>query len=410
MTLFSDETAPLSTQTLLQLDSCPVCGAGPTSEFFKVPGAPAQDAVLYSTREAALGAVKADICLTYCNGCCHVYNRGFDPSKLQYHEGYNITLHHSPLYRRFTDALAYELVERYALKDKTILEIACGKGEFLQTLCRIGSNRGIGIDPSFDPAPGTESGDESISYIRDFYSHRHIDLKFDFLVCRHVLDDVPNPRAFVGLVRKALDFSPNAAVYFETPNAEFVFDKSIIWNLIYENFSYFGPFSIQRLFDRSGFKTLKVSRRFLDDQYLSIEAVSDNRPGLSISSSHEMLVDRTALGIETFAMRYEQIVGEWAKKLGGLKKLRRKVVAWGAGARAVSFFNVLQSSELIPYVVDINPMRQGKYLPGTGQLVVSPDFLRDFHPEIMLITNPTFEAEIKSQVRDLGLTCDFLTL
>jgi hypothetical protein len=104
------------------------------------------------------------------------------------------------------------------------------------------------------------------------------------------------------------------------------------------------------------------------------------------------------------------MVSVWKRRIEEIMQSGRKVVAWGAGARAVSFLNALKIREEVPLVADINPKRQGKYMPGTGQRVVSPEFLVGYQPEVIIVTNPTFEVEIKLQAKDLGLSCDFLTL
>lgn len=93
-----------------------------------------------------------------------------------------------------------------------------------------------------------------------------------------------------------------------------------------------------------------------------------------------------------------------------LGKSKQRAVAWGAGARAISFLNIYKIKEQIQYVVDINPKKQGKYLPGTGQQVIPPSYLQEYRPDVVIVTNPTFEIEIRKQVEDLGLTCNFLVL
>ena len=57
-----------------------------------------------------------------------------------------------------------------------------------------------------------------------------------------------------------------------------------------------------------------------------------------------------------------------------------KPVVWGAGSKGVTFLNVLKSDGAIDYLVDINPYKQGLYVPGTGQQVVSPDMLAEIWP------------------------------
>ncbi len=79
-------------------------------------------------------------------------------------------------------------------------------------------------------------------------------------------------------------------------------------------------------------------------------------------------------------------------------------VVWGAGSKGVSFLNVLGTSGVIDYVVDINPHKQGCYIPGTGQQVVSPNALADIKPQVVIAMNPLYTDEIEKMIgeRNLG--------
>jgi hypothetical protein len=79
-------------------------------------------------------------------------------------------------------------------------------------------------------------------------------------------------------------------------------------------------------------------------------------------------------------------------------------VIWGGGSKGVTFLNVLGADSAIEYVVDLNPHKQGKYVAGTGQRVVAPEFLRELRPTDVLVMNPVYESEIADSVRALGLT------
>ena len=82
----------------------------------------------------------------------------------------------------------------------------------------------------------------------------------------------------------------------------------------------------------------------------------------------------------------------------------------GAGEHGINFLNILNIRELMPFIVDINPNRIGKFLPGTGQKVVAPEFLIEYKPDMIMITNPTYKTEIQEHVKMLGVQCEFLVL
>ena len=109
-----------------------------------------------------------------------------------------------------------------------------------------------------------------------------------------------------------------------------------------------------------------------------------------------------------YAERYQQRLVSWAARFRALKQAGQRIIAWGAGGQGITFLNLLKTSKQVPYIVDINPERQGKFVPGSAQRVVAPEFLLNYRPDVVLITNPTYENEIRQQVAAMGLTCEFL--
>ena len=55
----------------------------------------------------------------------------------------------------------------------------------------------------------------------------------------------------------------------------------------------------------------------------------------------------------------------------------------------------------MPYIIDINEKRHGKYLPGSGHEIVAPEFIINYAPDLVIITNPTYAEEIKNQIKKL---------
>ena len=118
-----------------------------------------------------------------------------------------------------------------------------------------------------------------------------------------------------------------------------------------------------------------------------------------------------ANAVAVFEREARRLLDQWRSRLDAVRRSGKKSVAWGAGGRAITFLSVFElSDDQVAYVVDINPNRQGLYLPKTGQRVVSPDFLRKERPDVVLITNSTFEKEIRAQIGALGLSPDVYVL
>jgi hypothetical protein len=104
---------------------CPVCGAN-GEIFFETRNVPVYCNILQPTRAAAVAAEQAKIRLAFCHICGHIYNTAFDPARISYDAHYDNSLHFSPRFQNYARELAAHLIERYALKGKTIIDIGCG--------------------------------------------------------------------------------------------------------------------------------------------------------------------------------------------------------------------------------------------------------------------------------------------
>jgi hypothetical protein len=82
----------------------------------------------------------------------------------------------------------------------------------------------------------------------------------------------------------------------------------------------------------------------------------------------------------------------------------KKIVVWGGGSKAVAFLATLGLREQIDYVVDINPHKHGKFIPGTGHEVKSPETLRSFQPDAVILMNPIYVNEVGGMLGEMGLS------
>lgn len=387
---------------------CTVCGADKFLNFLEIKGIPAQDGVLWPTQAQATSAPKGDISLSLCLTCSFVGNRTFQPELLKF-TGYNVSLEYSPLYQKFIKTLATGLIERHAIRNKTILDIGCGNGFFLKTICAMGGNRGVGFDPSYTDLAGTDSQKKDIRFIQDYYSERYAEYKGDLVCCRQVIDHLGSPKTFLKMVRHLIGEKLDSVLYFEVPNPARRLQQFVPWNVGYEHGSFFFPESFRLFFELSGFEVKDVSPCHNGD-YLGIEAVPS--PGARVSGKPVSGAETSRLAddLKTLSSRFAAEVSRWKERLEQMKREGIRAIPWGAGEHGIGFLNILNIQQLMPFIVDINPGRVGKYLPGTGQAVVAPEFLVEYKPDLIIITNSTYENEIKEHVKKLGVTCRFLVL
>jgi hypothetical protein len=388
--------------------TCPVCQQLTFMPFFELNEVPVQDGVLWNSKEEALHAPVGDINLAFCQHCGYIGNLKFEPEKIRYDQEYSFSLHFSPTYQEFIHGLVDRLVNQYQLSQKAILEIGCGQGDFLRAICQAGENTGIGIDPSIRTSL-LQSNAGHISFIRDLYSNQHAQIASDFICCRQMLDQIAHPREFIELVRRNIGDRSNTVVYFEVPNARIIFEALQIRNVIYEKSSWYTSLSLGNLFELCGFEVLAVEPCYEAGQYLGIEAKPSNEKfrQTQMKDSDTRSIQVFSQSIADFSDSHRQKISDWRQKLASILQAGKKLTAWGAGSGAINFFSMLGITDQVQFVVDINPKRQGKYLPITGQEVVAPVFLQANPPDVLLITNATYEKEIRQQVRDLSIDCDY---
>ena len=383
---------------------CPVCNSKDVLPFLQIPQVPVHINLLFDTKEEALSVPKADMELGFCKGCGHVYNFKFDAQFMDYTEDYENPLHFSGRFRKYADKLAQSLVERYQLYNKTIIEIGSGDGQFLRQLCELGNNKGIGFDPSHKPDVDSALSKNNITFVKDYYSDEYAEYKADLICCRHVLEHIQYPRDFMRTVFRAIVDQPECVLFFEVPNALFTLRDLGIWDVIYEHCSYFTPQSLSTLFGTSGFHVRGMYEAY-EGQFICIEALPRGNE-LPDDISFVRVDDALRNDVNAFGKSFNGKIKEWRHSLREMVRKGEKIVVWGAGSKGATFLNVNSLDSDIRYVVDINPRKQGMFVSGAGQEIVPPEFLRDYHPDMVLIMNPIYGVEIKQVINQLNLSCE----
>jgi SAM-dependent methyltransferase len=292
--------------------------------------------------------------------------------------------------------LALRWIDRHGLRGKTVLEIGCGKGEFLALICELGGNTGIGIDPAFVPERLESTAD--LTFIRDLYSPRYAHLSADAVLCRHTLEHIAPVGEFMSLVRQTIG-ARDSVVLFELPDVTRVLRDTAFWDVYYEHCSYFSPGSLARLFRRCGFDVVGLERDY-DDQYVLIEArpARGEAPRPTVEEPVEELAELTA----RFARNVEAVTAGWRERLAADRAAGRRVVLWGAGSKAVSFLTTVGGAD-VDSAVDINPYKRSKFIAGTGHPVLGPDDLVAQPPDLVIAMNDIYLREIRERLDALGL-------
>ncbi len=384
---------------------CPSCNTLGMELFYEAKSVPINSCLMFSTQQEAINFPRGDVVLGFCEACGFISNLAFDPSKVDYaslapeEQGFSAT------FIAYAQKLVTRLIDTYDLHNKHVSEIGCGRGDFLAMLCELGNNYGVGIDPSTVSGGVQSKALDRMVFIRDYYSERYAKSLGDFVCCRHTLEHIPNTSQFVNSVRKSIDTN-NTPVFFEVPDIGRILKEVAFWDIYYEHCSYFNLKSLGQLFRFCNFEVTNLIKDYFD-QYLLIEAKPVKEPSSKVFDNEES-VKETARMVDLFSARCQDKLSTWKKELKRIKAEKKRAIVWGSGSKCVAFMTTLEIKDEIQYIVDINPHRHGKFIPGVGKQIVSPEFLKEYKPETIIIMNPVYLTEIRKMVEGMGIKSEYL--
>lgn len=378
------------------LDVCPVCGSGEQRVFYRAGELPVHSTLLMPGRDEARAFPRRPLELAWCERCGFVYNHLFDPTVHRYSAQCEESQAASPVFSRWLDGLVERLVSGHAVRGQRVLEIGCGKGDFLARLCAAGNNTGIGYDPAY--VPGRVTDDPGLQVHTRPWSKASGIHDADVVACRHTLEHIAPVGAFLRDLREAIG-ERDTLVFFDLPDTARVLREGAFWDIYYEHCSYFTAESLHLAFAKAGFEVLEQWPDYAG-QFLMLLArpASDSRPALA-APEHDMHRQVAAFG-QAVACQ----LAHWQAFLGAARTAGERVAVWGGGSKASAFLCQLEGATFIEQVVDINPKKQGFCIPGAGQQVVAPEALLHSRPQHVVLMNPVYRGEVEGMLRTLGLS------
>jgi len=293
--------------------------------------------------------------------------------------------------------------EKLALNSTSLVtEIASNDGYLLQYF-QEKNIPCIGVEPTASTAKVAK--EKGIEVIEEFFgtSLANTLTKSDLILGNNVLAHVPDINDFVKGLKMTL--KKNATVTMEFPHLLNIIKENQFDTIYHEHFSYLSFYTVKQIFEEQGLKLYDVEKLPTHGGSLRIYATHKENDRSISQNVENLLKEEQTFGL--FDMEIYQGFQEKANKvkydllafLLQAKKENKKVVAYGAAAKGNTLLNYAGvKNDLIGFVVDKSPHKQGKYLPASHIPIVNEEKIAILKPEYILILPWNIKDEVIEQL------------
>jgi SAM-dependent methyltransferase len=293
-------------------------------------------------------------------------------------------------------------------KGGLIVDIGCNDGLMLAQAVRNGSLC-LGIDPAANLAVIAKErgvdvhvayfGPETAREVRKLYGPAAV------ISTTNTFNHIGNLHAFMEGVGILLEESGTFVV--EVPWGKAILETNEFDNIYHEHMSEMSLLSIVKLCEATGFDVVDIERLPVHGGSMRVFMRPRNPGNTATLAVADMLNEEKAAGLTdpeayaAFADRVHVMGQELVAMLRELKAAGKTVAGYGAPAKGNTLLNYFGiGPDLVSYLVDRNPLKQGLYSPGMNIPVLSPDVIRERRPDYLLVLAWNFFDEIRGQLAD----------
>lgn len=304
--------------------------------------------------------------------------------------------------RRYVEAIR----QRLALDESSfVIEIASNDGYLLKNFVAAGIPC-LGIEPTASTAFVAEA--IGIPVLREFFGEQRamelaaVGKQADLIIGNNVYAHVPDINDFTAGLRAAL--KSGGTITLEFPHLLNLIQETQFDTVYHEHFSYLSLHTVQRIFSKTGLRVWDVEQLPTHGGSLRVFGCHADDPRPTTPAVAELVAAEEQGGLrnlatyQEFQPRAERIKHDLLAFLIQQKLAGKKVAAYGAAAKGNTLLNFAGvRPDLLPYVCDAAPSKQGKYLPGSHIPILEPSILRERQPDYVIVLPWNIADEIQQQ-------------
>ena len=343
-----------------------------------------------------------------CQRCWLAQTEDFTQAEDLFDAGYAYFSSYSTSWLAHSEHFVADMVARFALTgDSHVIEVAANDGYLLQYVMA----RNIhctGIEPTASTATAARA--KGIPIIQDFFGIRLAKemakqgKQADLMVANNVLAHVPDINDFVAGF--AVLLKPQGVAVFEFPHLLRLIEETQFDTIYHEHFSYLSLTAVTRIFAANDLTVFDVEELSTHGGSLRVFAQRNIIGQHSYTSRVEEMIrheEKTGmLGADYYAgfqIKTDRIKNDFIAFLIETKIKGKSVVAYGAAAKGNTLMNYAGiRPDLVSFVVDRNPAKQGKYLPGSRIPVMDETRLQEARPDYIVILPWNIREEVQTQL------------
>jgi len=390
--------------------NCRHCGAKLTRSFVDLGSAPPSNAYL-DGRGLKQPEKWFPLRVMVCQACWLVQTEDFADADELFSAEYAYFSSYSASWLEHAEGYAMQMQSRFGLDSSShVVEIAANDGYLLQYFEKMGIPN-LGVEPTASTAAAARL--KGIDIVEEFFG---VDLarklsaagkQADLMAANNVLAHVPDINDFVAGFAELL--KPNGVATFEFPHLLNLVTKNQFDTIYHEHYSYLSLSAVARIFERNGLNVFDVEEIPTHGGSLRVYAQrADTLRHETTPAVAELLnIEQHAglLGPEFYSKFQEatdMVKDGFLRFLLSAKAEGKSVAAYGAAAKGNTLMNYAGvRPDLIQFVVDLNPAKQGQYMPGSRIPIVEPERIAEEKPDYLVILPWNLSTEIMAQMEEI---------